>query len=341
MNSFTYVRARNQGEALSAVKEAKFSLPVLKGGGLDLVDQMKEGLIAPDALIDVRGVRGEGDAAAGAPDAVEMKGDVIRFPAAMTLAQAASSAVLRKFAPVVAMTAGSAATPAVRNVATVAGNLLQRPRCWYYRNSQFNCLKKGGSTCFAVEGENAYHAIFSPGPCHIVHPSNMAPALMVCGAVVHTAGNADRKEIPIAKLFHGPDKGVTSEHTLEAGELITHVTMKARPMSGFYAVKEKQSFDWPLVFACVAVDMEGERIGKAEVVAGAVAPVPWALPAVGAALKGVDPKDERALTEACAQAGKGAKPMRDNGYKVGLLGVAVKRAVMRAVGLPIAGEEGR
>lgn len=341
MNSFTYVRARNQAEALSSLKEAKFSLPVFKGGGLDLVDHMKEGLIAPDALIDVRGVRGEGDLAGNAPDAVEMKGEVIRFPAAMTLAQAANSAVLRKFAPVVAMTAGSAATPAVRNVATVAGNLLQRPRCWYYRNSQFNCLKKGGSTCFAVDGENAYHAIFSPGPCHIVHPSNLAPALMVCDAVVHTVGNADRKEIPIGKLFHGPDKGVTSEHTLEAGELITHITMKARPVSGFYAIKEKQSFDWPLVFACVAIEMAGERIGKAEVVAGAVAPVPWALPAVGAALKGVDPKDERALTEACALAGKGAKPMRDNGYKVGLLSVAVKRAVMKAAGVSIAGEEGR
>jgi xanthine dehydrogenase YagS FAD-binding subunit len=229
------------------------------------------------------------------------------------------------------MAAGDAATPQVRNVASAAGNLLQRPRCWYYRNEQFHCLKKGGGRCYAVEGENKFHAIFSDGPCYIVHPSNLAPALYVLGGTVHVMGSG-RTKITINELYHAPDRGLLDEHNLDDDEIVTHVTFDAAPRSGFYAVKEKQSFDWPLVMAAVALELRGDTIAGARVCAGAVAPVPWPLPRVEDALEGVGLDDERGLRSACARAADQAKPMTQNGYKVDLLPVAVHRAVLRAGG---------
>lgn len=326
MNRFAYVQPRSFEEAAAALAEKRFTLPVLKAGGMDVVDHLKEGLIRPDALVNIKRLRSQ----PGGP-AVTESGGKVRIEATATMAEIASSEVVRRLAPVLGLSVGNAASPQVRNIGTAAGNLLQRPRCWYYRHEQFNCLKKGGPTCYAVEGENQFHAIFGGGPCHIVHPSNLAPALMVCDAVVDLTGS-ERKSLPIADLFHGPDKGVRSEHTLEPGEVITHITCDARPTSGFYAVKEKQSFDWPLVAASVALELDGANIRSARVCAGAVAPTPWPLPNVEAALKGVSLDDADALRKACAVAAEGATPMSGNAYKVKLLPVAVRRAALMASG---------
>lgn len=323
MNSFAIARPRDFAHATALARDARFSLPMFKGGGMDVVDHIKEGLLAPDLLIDLRGLR--------APAPVSAVGGRLRIEAGATLAELAAAPLLLERAPVVPAAVANAATPQVRNVGTAAGNLLQRPRCWYYRNDQFNCLKKGGATCYAVEGENKFHAIFGGGPCHIVHPSNLAPALLVCDGVVHLSG-AGRDSLPVADLFHGPDRGVRDEHTLQPGEVVTHLTIAPAPRSGFYAVKEKQSFDWPLVFAAVALELDGDVIRRARVCAGAVAPVPWALPRVAAALEGVRVDDDQALRRACAGAGEGARPMSQNAYKVRLLPVAVRRAVLRAAG---------
>jgi len=328
MNRFAIARARSFKEAGELLADKRFSLPVLKGGGMDLLDLMKEGLIEPDALIDVRLARAD-----GAKEPVSEGGSVggLRLEAGATLAEIAGSKLVLKSAPALAQSCASAATPQVRNVATAAGNLLQRPRCWYFRNDQFDCLKKGGPTCYAVAGENRYHAIFGDGPCHIVHPSNLAIALAACDAVVHLT-SSKRASLKFGELFHLPEKGIKSEHNLEPGEIVTHMTFPAAPASGFYAVKEKQSFDWPLVAAAVALELDGDTIKSARVCAGAVAPVPWMLPKVAEALKGVKVTDEAALTKACAGAAEGAKPMSDNSYKMKLLPVAVKRAVLRAAG---------
>jgi xanthine dehydrogenase YagS FAD-binding subunit len=287
-------------------------------------------LYEPDLLIDVRKAR-----TGGKSEPVSREGDLIRIEAWATLAEIAASPIIREYAPVVGQSIDRAATPQVRNVATAAGNLLQRPRCWYYRNDQFACLKKNGSTCFAVEGENKFHAIFGGGPCHIVHPSNLAPALMVCEAKVHLVGSK-RASMTLGELYHRPDKGVTSEHNLEAGEVVTHFTLSLRPKSGFEAVKEKQSFDWPLAFACASLTAGADgKIASAQVCAGAVAPVPWVLPQVEAALKGVSLTDAEAITKAADLAGEGAKPMSQNAYKVRLVRVVVRRAIFKAAGIKV------
>lgn len=331
MNKFAVAQPRDYAQAASLLVDRKFSLPVLKAGGLDILDHLKEGLTEPDLLINLKGLRNKDHG-----DAVSREGDRIRIEAWATLAQIIDSPIINESAPVVARAVEFAATPQVRNVATAAGNLLQRPRCWYYRNDQFNCLKKGGPTCFAVEGENRYHAILGGGPCHIVHPSNLAPSLDICDGVVHLIGSK-RESIPVRELYHLPEKGVKSEHNLEPGEVITHITLKAQPRSGFHAVKEKQSFDWPLVLACVALRVNGERIESAGVCAGAVAPVPWRLPRVEEALSGVSINDDSSLRKAAALAAAGAKAMTDNAYKVQLLPVVVHRAILKAAGLPTEG----
>ena len=294
---------------------------------MDLLDHLKEGLIEPDLLIDVNGA----DRHDGNGISTTSNEKTLRVRATTTLAELAKADLTNKLAPVLAQAAGSAASPQVRNVATAAGNLLQRPRCWYYRHSSFDCLKKGGYMCFAVEGENKFHAVFGDGPCHIVHPSNLAPALYVCNAVVHLNGS-DRDSIPLTELYHLPDVGIRSEHNLQASEILTHITFDAIPISGFYAVKEKQSFDWPLAIAAVALNLDGDVIRQAKICAGAVAPVPWPLPHVAEALRGVDINDGEALRRACAGAVLGAQPMSDNGYKLKLLPVVVRRAILKAVG---------
>ena len=322
MNRFAIAKPNSYKQAEELLVNDRYSLPVLKAGGMDLLDHLKEGLMEPDLLIDVNKI---GEKTIARLDAIG-----ITIHAATTLTDLADSVLVNKQAPVIAQACASAASPQVRNVATSAGNLLQRPRCWYYRNSEFDCLKKGGYMCFAVEGENRYHAVFGESPCHIVQPSNLAPALYVCRGVVHLIGG-DRDSLPISQLYHGPEVGIRSEHNLRPNEIITHISFPSAMESGFYAIKEKQFFDWPLVMAAVALHMEGRHIASARVCAGAVAPVPWPLPNVENALRGVRIDDEAALRNACARAVEGAAPMSDNSYKLKLLPVAIRRAIIRAI----------
>lgn len=319
MNSFALVQARSVAEASAEARRSKSS--ALKASGLDLLDLMKEGIASPDRLVNLRTVR----------DADLRAITTGRIGALASLAEIAESADIRRSAPAIARCCGSAATPQLRNMATAGGNLLQRPRCWYFRNEQFVCLKRGGSMCYAVEGENQYHAIFGDGPCYIVHPSNLAVGLMVCEGVVHLAGGS-RDSLPIRELYHMPDRGIRDEANLEQGEVITHISYQPAQASGFYAVKAKQSFDWPLVMAAAALELDGRTIRRARICAGAVAPVPWPLDGVSAALEGVSLDDDDALRAACARSIEGARPMSGNAYKLKLLPVAVHRAILDAAG---------
>jgi xanthine dehydrogenase YagS FAD-binding subunit len=331
MNRFAIAQPRTFEQARQMLTDGRFPLPVLKAGGMDVLDHLKEGLAEPDLLVNIRTVRSD---PAARPIDIERRDDgstALRMEATATLAEIAASPLLSEQAPVLAQAAGDAATPQVRNVATAAGNLLQRPRCWYYRNEQFACLKKGGARCYAVDGENKYHAIFGVGPCYIVHPSNLAPALYVLCGVVHVIG-AERRSLRVSRLYHTPDRGLYDEHNLQPDEVVTHLTLEAAPRSGFYAIKEKQSFDWPLVMAAAALELRGDAITAARVCAGAVAPVPRPLPRVERALVGVSVADEQGLARACALAAEGARPMTHNAYKADLLPVAVRRAVRRAAG---------
>lgn len=323
MTPLKILMPRTLDEAVDAQNRHRGAIP--KAGGIDVLAHLKDDLPGDGLLNNLLAVEDD--------DLTRLADRSIG--ALCTLGRLARDESLRARSPVIAQAAAATATPQIRNRATIAGNLLQRPHCWYYRGRQFHCLKKGGSTCYAVHGENRYHAIFGDGPCHIVHPSSLAPALTVCDAVL-TIRNARHGErtMPIEELFTMPDANVGVEHALGSDDLVVRIDHASAPISAHYEIRERQSFDWPLVMAAVALTIENHRISSARVCAGAVAPVPWRLRRVEIGLVGVGINDDERIRRACQTAVNGAAAMSDNAYKLAMLPVAIHRAVTRALGRP-------
>ena len=255
----------------------------------------------------------------------------LKLGALATLAEIANSADVKARWPGLAQAALSVGTPQIRNVATIGGNLCQRPRCWYYRGLEFHCLKKGGDHCFAEDGENRYHAIFGDGPCHIVHPSDCAPALIALGArMTITGADGKKRDLDVESFFTMPDQVVERENVLHPNDIVTEITVPA-PAAGakslYLKLREKQSFDFALASVAIAGRVDGGKWTDVRVVLGGVAPKPWRSKAAEDALNGkrIEDATARAAGEAAVKA---AKPMRDNAYKVQLARVAVARAAM-------------
>ena len=323
MKAFSYVNAAGEKEAVAAlVPERGRVLPM--AGGMDLVGLMKDYIAQPDRIVNVKGL-----------DRTIRKGSDggLRIGAAVTLADLAANADVLKMYPALAEAAAEVGTPQIRNFGTVGGNLNQRPRCWYFRNEEFHCLKKGGSRCFAVDGENQYHAIFGDGPCHIVHPSSLAVPAIALNARFRIVGPAGEREVAAGDFFLMPDRNLFGETVLAPNELVTHMILPGpQGRSATYEVRFRQSHDWPLAMASVALALDGQTIRDARVVLGAVAPIPWRVPAAEAALKGKRVSEETAIAAADA-ALTGAKPLSGNAYKVQIARTAVKRAILRAGGM--------
>jgi xanthine dehydrogenase YagS FAD-binding subunit len=326
VKAFAYVNATSEKEAVAALKFDGIALPL--AGGQDLLARMKDYIDSPDRLVNVKNAL---DATVAAtPDGG------VKIGGAMKVVDLAEHAQVAKLYPAVAAAAIEIGTPQIRNQATVGGNINQRPRCWYYRNEEFVCYKKGGSRCFAVNGENQYHAIFgNDGPSHIVHPSSLAVPFLAYGAKFRVLGSKGEREITAADYFTMPTlQNVMKENVLEDDELLTHVILPApgNVKSGHYEVRYKASHDWPLAFATVVLAMNGQTIRSARVVLGAVAPVPWRSRAAEEALVGKTLNEETG-TAAGEAAIKEAKPMSGNAYKIQITRTAVKRAIMNAAGL--------
>lgn len=328
MNRFTLARPGSLGEALELLAAPAWKDARLKAGGIDLLDHMKEGLASPAQLIDLRAVP--------ALSYVKPDGGALRLGATTTLADIEAHPTVRDRFGALAEAAASAATPQIRNMATVAGNLLQRPRCWYYRLAEFQCLKKGGATCLAKEGEHRYHAVLGGGPVWIVHPSTMATALVAFGARLRlaTAGTRAESEIALEDFFILPTVDPERENKLAPNQVVTEIVVPAPAegtRSAFLAVKERAAFDWPLGEVAVALGMRGPTIASARVVLGQAAPIPWRSREAEAALVG-KPLTEDTARAAGEAALKPARPLRDNAYKVPLLATLVARTIMAAGG---------
>jgi xanthine dehydrogenase YagS FAD-binding subunit len=323
VKAFAYVPATNEQEALAALAPERGRVMPL-AGGQDLLALMKDYIAQPDRLVNVKGLD---RTIAMLPDGG------LRIGAAVRLVELAEHAGAAKAYPALTDAASEVGTPQIRNAGTVGGNLCQRPRCWYFRNEEFHCLKKGGGRCFAVDGENQFHAIFGDGPCHIVHPSSLAVPLIAYNARFRIVGPGGEREVPAEDFFLMPDRSMYAENVLAPNELLTHVTIPApgTVRSATYEVRFRQSHDWPIAFATVVLAMEGSVVKGARVVMGAVAPVPWRARGAEQELAG------RSVTEAVAEkaataAVAGARPMSQNGYKVQVARTAVKRAILKAVG---------
>jgi xanthine dehydrogenase YagS FAD-binding subunit len=319
MNRFEYVRPGSPKEAWELLSQKEGS--VFKAGGVDILDHLKEHLIEPPRLVDLKALPGL-KGVSRTPDGG------LRVGPLTTLAELAGDSVVQASHPALSQACAEAASPQIRNVATVGGNVLQRPRCWYYRLESYRCLKKGGDACYAVAGENRYHVIFGGGPSYAPHPSNAAVALVALGASFTLESPKGRRTVPAGEFYTLPSVDPRRENTLAPGEILTAIDLPAPAgRSAYGEIRERQAFDWPLVSVATSLALEGGQVKHVSIVLGAVAPIPWRSSRAEEALKGqrLDPDSAAAAAQAATI---GASPLSDNRYKVGLVQTLVRRTLL-------------
>jgi xanthine dehydrogenase YagS FAD-binding subunit len=321
VKAFGYARAGSVDEALRLLEPDGGPPGAVRAlaGGTDLLTLMKSRVVAPAALVDIK--------RAGLPHGIEATGDGVAIGALTTLAEIEASAFLGPEHAALAQAAAVAATPQLRNMATLGGNLLQRPRCWYFRHPHLACWLKGGDDCPARDGENQLHAILGGGPCHAVHPSDLAPALVTLDAEVRLRGPRGERAVPAAALFALPDERRRRETVVADDELIVSVRLPAAGgRSAYLKAMDRRVWAFALVGVAARLRVEGGRIAEARLTLAGVAPIPWRAVEAEQALAGAAPG--AALFERAADlAVEGATPLRLNGYKVPLARALVRRAL--------------
>ncbi|HEV3333059.1 MAG TPA: FAD binding domain-containing protein [Bryobacteraceae bacterium] len=318
MKAFANVNPRDLKDAVAQLQKPN-AVPV--GGGSDLLGMVKEHLVEPDVLVHLRAVRGL--------DQVSNKGGEVAIGGLITLDTLSHESLIRDNYKVLAEAAESVATPQIRNAGTLAGNVCQRPWCWYYRNN-FPCFKNGGNRCFSITGENKFHAIFGGGPSFIVHPSDTAPALVALDAKFRVTGPAGDRTIPAADFFALPKANASRENVLAPAEVLAsiHLPKAARGVrSTYHKVLDREAWTHAVVSAAIVLEMDQAICKSARVVLGGVAPIPWRLPKVEAMLAGQRITPELA-TKAGEVAVEGANPLAKNGYKIPLTKAVVSRTLL-------------
>ena len=323
MKTFSNTNPRTLEQAVSALQQAKKDghVAAIAGGGSDLLGLVKESLVRPDIIVNLKAIKGL--------DQVSASATGVNIGGLATLDSLASHSLLRSQYTVLAEAAGTVATPQIRNVGTLAGNLAQRPWCWYFRNG-FPCLKNGGDRCYSVVGENRFHAIFGGGPSYIVHPSDTAPALVALDAKFRIVGPAGEKMVPAADFFVLPMQDVEHETILQPGEVLAGVELPPAPSgrrSTYNKVLDREAWTHAIVSAAMVLDMEKDICRSARIVLGGVAPTPWRLPKVEKLLAG-----QRITPELAAKAGQaaieGAHPLSKNAYKLPMTRALIRRTVL-------------
>jgi xanthine dehydrogenase YagS FAD-binding subunit len=326
MDNFAYYRPKS-AEAAVGLLDSKWGTAELLAGGTDLVDRQKEYVARPKKVISLRDVAGL--------DKIEQSRG---WPMTFIVGAGAKLAALAEHPGLKGTALGQAAAeiagPQIRNMGTLGGSLCQRNRCWYFRDEHTVCLLKGGDKCFALDGENRYHAVFAKGHrCVIVHPSTLVPALIALGASAEVQGPGGKRTVEMAKFCKAPVGPGDREHVLAADEMVLSIkfSLGKDQKSASYEVRQKLSSDWPLVQAAVALNLDGGKAKNVRVVLGHAAPTPIVSEAAAAAIEGKEVTEESAAA-AGAAAVKGATPLAQTEYKVRLLAVAVKRALLLAAG---------
>nr|MBC8329700.1 FAD binding domain-containing protein [Planctomycetota bacterium] len=288
--------------------------------GIALIDRGRGGLARPGVAVGLHKPL--------SPE-IRLQAGQLLIGAGATLAELGRSELVRSQLACLAAGAGEAATPAVREAATLGGNLLQRPRCWYFRSRHYSCLKKGGALCWAQEGRHENHALFDNGHCAVVHPSNAAPALIASDARVRLTGPGGDRELPLARLYAPASADPEVEFTLKPDEVLTWIVVPANklgPRSAHYEVRHKQSFDWPLAMAAANFN------GPPRLVLGAVASVPMQIPA--SVIDGKSgPELRAAIATLAAKVVSEATPLERNAWRLPLLQAAIQRAMLLASGV--------
>ncbi len=321
MQAFEYANPTTVKDAIALLSDDAAVL----AGGTDLISMMKEYLATPKRLVNIKSIKELGG--------IAKAGAGLRIGATATFDDLATSPLVRTEYPSLQQAALGVSSPQIRNMGTVGGDLLQRPRCWYFRNGFGILGKDKDGTSLAPIGENRYHAIFPKGDAYYVNPSSLAPALIALGTKAKIAGPNGNREVGIEELYVIPGTNSGRELSLAPNEILTEIVVPAaRTKNATYEVRQKEALDWPLAAAAVALQMKGASIAKASIVLGHVGPTPVMATAAANAITG-----KTLSADLAAEAGKlaveGANPMSGNTYKLQLVRTAVKRALMQAGGL--------
>ncbi len=320
MREFKIAEPRTADEAAALQAETNETAALI-AGGTDLLDELKSGVSAATLVVDLRAVPG----LAG----ITPESGGLRIGALTRIVDLAGNAAVARDYPGLKQAALSLATPQLRNVGTVGGNLCQRPRCWYYRDPEVVCRKKGGFNCFAYQGRNKYHCIFGGNGCYIVYPSDLAPALLSLRAAAMIGSAKGDKSIPLESFYAGPDVDVSRENVLAKGQFLKSVWVPApKPgqRSAYVKLEERGTWDFALVSAAVAAVVQDGRVAEVSIVMGGVAPVPWRLKKAEDVLRGKS-ANEALIRQAADAALQDASPLKENGYKTDLVFAALKEAV--------------
>jgi xanthine dehydrogenase YagS FAD-binding subunit len=327
MKSFENIDAKSVKEAVSLLQrfhQQKKTAAVV-GGGSEYLQLMKDHVVEPDYLINLKTIPGL--------DYIKEERVGFRIGALAKLADIEEHAAIREKLLILSDAAGDAASPQIRNAGTIAGNLCQRPFCWYFRSSNFTCLRKGGQLCYTVTGDGRFHAILGAGPSYIVHPSDTAPALVALGAQIKIVGSAGEKTIPLEKFFVLPSVDYKRENILNPDDIVTEifVPMPKPGSKGFHhKVRERLAWDHAIVAVDTIVESSAGVVRDARVVLGGVAPIPWRTAKAEAFLKGKR-LDEATAKQAGEIALEGARPLKDNGFKVKLAQDLIQRGLLASV----------
>jgi xanthine dehydrogenase YagS FAD-binding subunit len=322
MQPFEYTRATAVDEVIELLAKNGDGAVYPLAGGTDLLTLMKADLVAPRRLVDLKRVE-------HLPTGIVESADGITLGALTTLADIEMSALLQERCPPLAQAAAVAASPQLRNMATLGGNLLQRPRCWYFRSPLFPCWLKGGEECHAYDGENQLHALFGGGPCYAVHPSDLAPALLALDAEVHLVGAEGERTVALADLYALPEENRRRETVLAPDDLIQSVRIPATALGKkghFLKAMDRKVWAFALVSVATVLHLDSGRISDARIVLGGVAPIPWRVSAAEQQLVGAE-LDAAQITQAAEAALAGAEPLRHNAYKMPLAQSLVRRAL--------------
>jgi xanthine dehydrogenase YagS FAD-binding subunit len=325
MRPFEYVSPNSTSQAISLLAATWGNTEIL-AGGTDLLALMKDEVVTPKRIVNLKGVadmRGVSSNAQG-----------LRIGALTTLGELAHDENVKKGYPALSEALLEAASPQIRNMATVGGNLCQRPRCWYFRNGMGLLPKDESGKELVTAGENRYHAILGgQGTAKFVSPSTVVPILIAYGAKIRLEGPKGKRDLPLERFFVIPKTENEREHDLRPNEIVTELVIPPATdlKAAHYEIRQKEAFDWPLAVAAVTLKLQGSNVQSSRIVLGYVAPVPWPSPEAQQAIAGKPINKETAQKAADAALAK-ASPLSQNAYKVKLARVAVVRAILKAAG---------
>jgi xanthine dehydrogenase YagS FAD-binding subunit len=323
MRAFDYLSPATKAEAVHLLG-TRWGETEMLAGGTDLLALMKDDVTAPKRLVNIKGIKQLKGIASGR--------EGLRIGALNTLDELANNEDLQRNYPALADALVDVASPQIRNMATLGGNLCQRPRCWYLRNGFGLLPKDEGGKDLVSEGENRYHAILgNDGAAKFVSPSTIASALIAYGAKIRIEGPTGKRELPLEEFYRIPNTDTEREHDLRPNEIVAEIVIPSAQdvKAAHYEIRQKEAFDWPLAVAAVALKMNASRVLSARLVMGHVAPVPWRSIEAEQALKGNTISEETAWRAGHAGV-KNASPLSRNAYKVQLARVAIKRAILKA-----------